>query len=181
MTERIAEQLRQQTGRDVAAWRNVLARRKFPSERDLRDWLAGEGVNGYPQNLLVWEVFGYPDHLVASADALLDAQYADRPHLRPILDACLAILPDVGHVTVQLRKTFVSLMTPRRTFATVEPVARNRVELGLRLTGVKPTGRLQPARSMGNSSMTMRISLRSAQELDAEIIGWLRKAYIENS
>jgi len=32
-------------------------------------------------------------------------QYADRPHLRPVLDTLLAALPALGPVTVQARKT----------------------------------------------------------------------------
>jgi hypothetical protein len=35
------------------------------------------------------EQFGYPDFLLSSANELIDAQYADRPHLRPILEAII--------------------------------------------------------------------------------------------
>ena len=56
----------------------------------------------------------------ADADELIDAQYADRPRLRPVLDAVLAALPALGAVTVQARKTLVSLVGPRRTFGVVQ-------------------------------------------------------------
>jgi hypothetical protein len=58
--------------------------------------------------------------LTAEARELIDGQYADRPHLRPVLDAVLAALPGLGPVTVQPRTTLVSLVTPRRTFAVVQ-------------------------------------------------------------
>jgi hypothetical protein len=48
------------------------------------------------------------------AEELIAGQYVDRPQLRPVLDAVLAALPALGPVTVQARKTFVSLSTPRR-------------------------------------------------------------------
>jgi len=32
----------------------------FLNQAALRQWLADEGVTGYPQQLLVWERFGYP-------------------------------------------------------------------------------------------------------------------------
>jgi hypothetical protein len=60
------------------------------------------------------------------AAQLIADQYADRPHLRPILDAVLAALPALGPVTVQARKTFVSLVSPRPTFAVVRPTLRPR-------------------------------------------------------
>ncbi len=113
------------------------------------------------------------------AAGLIDAQYADRPHLRPVLDAVLAVLPGLGPVTVQARKTLVSLVTPRRTFAVVQATTRNRVDLGLRLDTVRPGGRLLAARDIGAS--TVRIGLSVPRDLDEEALGWLRRAYEENT
>ena len=62
-------------------------------------------------------------------------------HLRTILDAILAQVATLGEVTVQTRKTYVSLVTPKRTFAAVQPTTRSRVDLGLRLANQPPTGR----------------------------------------
>src|SRR5690242_6544037 len=49
------------------------------------------------------------DYLAADgdgdADELIEGQYADRPQLRPVLDAVLDLLPGLGPVTVQPRKT----------------------------------------------------------------------------
>jgi len=144
-------------------------------------WLAGRGVTGHPQNLLVMERFGYPDHLLASADELVEGQYADRPALRPILDAVLARAGQVGDVTVQTRKTYVSLLTPRRTFAAVRATTRRRVDLGLRLADPPLGGRLEAPRSMGSGAATARIGLASVEEVDAEVERWLRRAYDENA
>lgn len=60
-------------------------------------------------------------------------QYANRAQLRPILDAVLAAASGLGEGTVQARKTYISLVTPRRTFAQVKVSTRGRVDLGLRL------------------------------------------------
>jgi hypothetical protein len=53
-----------------------------------------------------------PGILSPESVQLIDGQYADRPHLRPILDAVLAAIPSLGAVTVEARKTLVSLVTP---------------------------------------------------------------------
>ena len=65
-----------------------------------------------------------------AAGQLIAGQYADRPQLRSILDAVLAALPALGPVTVQARKTFVSLVSPRRTFAVVQATTRTRETSG---------------------------------------------------
>jgi hypothetical protein len=115
--------------------------------------------------------------LTAKARELIDGQYADRPHLRPVLDAVLAALPGLGPVTVQARTTLVSLVTPRRTFAVVQARTRNRVDL--RLDSTPPGGRLLAARDIG--AATVRIGLSAPGDLDEEALGWLRRAYEENT
>lgn len=117
--------------------------------------------------------------LSAEARELIDGQFADRPHLRPVLDAVLAALPGIGPVTVQARTTLVSLVTPRRTFAVVRATTKNRVDLGLRLDSTPPGGRLLAARDIG--AATVRIALSAPDDLDEEALGWLRRAYQENT
>ena len=113
------------------------------------------------------------------ADELIDAQYADRPRLRPVLGAVLAALPALGPVTVQARKTLISLVGPRRTFAVVQATTKNRVDLGLRLDNEKPGGRLLVARDIGAANL--RIPLTGPGDFDEEAFGWLRRAYEENA
>ena len=118
-------------------------------------------------------------YLTAEADDLIAGQYRDRPRLRPVLDAVLAELPALGPVTVQARGPIVSLVTPRRTFAVVKATAKSRVDLGLRLDHTQPGGRLLPARDIG--AATVRIPLTAPDEIDDEVLGWLRRAYDENA
>src|SRR3712207_1585011 len=182
MRAQIEAQLVRETGADVAAWTaRVAGQDAIETEADLRRWLDGQGVHGYPQMVLVYERFGYPDYLLATADALIDGQYADRPDLRPILDRVVEFALTLGSVEVQARKGYVTLVGPRRTFASIEPSTRSRVDLGLRLEGVEPVGRLGPAKGIGQSSMTHRIALASPDEVDGEVHGWLRKAYEANA
>jgi hypothetical protein len=124
------------------------------------------------------EQFGYLAFLIASADELIEGQYADRPHLRPIYDGIIHAVMGIGVVTIQARKTYVSLLTLRRTFARVQPTTKNRVDVGLRLEGQKPSGRLQPSRI--HETMKLQISFHSVDEMDGEVLSWLRRAYEEN-
>jgi Domain of unknown function (DUF5655) len=179
MQDMSARLLKERTGDDVAAWNRRIKKEAFKDEKSLRAWLTAKGVTGYAQNLLVMERFGYPDFLLASADELVDGQYADRPLLRPILDALLDAAAGLGEVTIQTRKTYVSLVTPRRTFARIQPTTKTRVDLGLRLERQKPAGRLQPSKI--HETMPIQISFAEAAEVDAEALGWLQKAYEQNS
>lgn len=171
--------LLERTGSGLAEWNDRIRQHEFATEDDLRAWLKDNGVTGYAQMLLVHETFGYPEFLTKSADELIAAQYADRPALRPILDAILSRLTEVGEVTVQARKTFVALVAPRRTFARVMPTTRTRVDVSLRLPDGQPGGRLLAARA--REEETVRIPLTAPEEVDAEVIGLLRDAYRANA
>jgi hypothetical protein len=187
MKDMSARLLKERTGEDVAAWNRRIQGENFSDEKQLRSWLTRQGVTGYAQSLLVMERFGYPDFFLASADELVDGQYADRPQLRPIFDAIIAAATGLGgpgsgagsgEVVIQARKTYVSLVTPRRTFARVQPTTKDRIDLGLRLEGQEPVGRLQPSRM--HETMRLQISLTASEEVDAEVLGWLQQAYEQN-
>ena len=113
-----------QTGEGIEAWGAKMAAAGLGDQRAIRAWLAERGITGYLQMFLVWERLGYPDFISATADELVDAQYADRTDLRPIYDAVIEAAVSLADVTVQTRKTYVSLVTPRRTFVRVQATTR---------------------------------------------------------
>lgn len=175
-----AQLLERRTGADVNEWNRRVAESGAEDEENLRAWLGQQGVTGYAQMLLVMERFGYPAYLTASATELIEAQYADRPDLRPVLDSVLAVVAGLGDVQVQARKTYVSLVA-RRQFAAVKATTRQRVDLGLRLDDAPLEGRLEPARSLANDTINVRIALSSPADIDDEVVAWLQRAYAASS
>ena len=156
-----------------ASWPRLKAeveRRRAPVKDPERDSLEAS----LPPILAAWR------NLPAEQQALVARQYADRPGLRPILDAVLAAAAPLGPATVEARVTVVSLVSPRRTFASVKATTKNRVDLGLRLENVPPEGRLQAARDLGSGTINVRIALAGPGEVDQEVTSWLRRAYAES-
>lgn len=175
MSERL---LKERTGEDLEAW-NARVRQLNPAdEKSLRIWLQQQDVTGYAQSLLVMETFGYPAFLTTSAEELVNNQYLDRAHLRPIFDAIIKAATSLGAVTVQARKTYVSLLTPRRTFARIQPTTRNRIDLALRLEKSDADKRLVPSRIQ--ETMKWQLGLSTMADLDAEALAFLQQAYEAN-
>ena len=177
MRDMSARLLEERTGQGVADWNERIRKARPKDEAALRKWLTKQGVIGYAQSLLVMETFGYPDFMRATAKELIDGQYADRPHLRPILDAVLQAAEALGDVTIQARKTYISLVSGLRTFARIQPT-KDHVAIALRLKSPKPGGRLRPSRI--HESMRVQVELSSVKDLDADAKRWLRRAYVEN-
>lgn len=170
--------LEEQTHQQLDCWNRLVCKAPVTNEKDLRAWLTDRGVTGYAQNLLVMERFGYPDWITATADELIARQYADRSHLRVVYDAIIDAAMECGEMVIQARKTYVSLVAPRRTFARIKPV-RNQVDLGLRLEDCEPVGRIEPSRI--HHTMRVQIGLTCPQDVDPEVRHLLVQAYLENS
>jgi hypothetical protein len=182
MYVQIAEPLQRQTGDDVATWNaRIKAEAPLGGEAELKAWLNGKGVTGYPAMLLGFETFGYPDYLRQDAQELIDGQYRDREQLRPMYQRLVEIALGLGQVELQARKTYMALIGPKRTFASIQATTRSRIDVGLRLDGVQPQGRLEIAKSIGQSSMTHKLAIASLDDIDAVAIGWLRRAYEANA
>jgi hypothetical protein len=182
MIAKSAELLVRQTGVTVPEWNERVRSSGHDGDEDqLRAWLTQQDVTGYAQHLLVMERFGYPDFLITNAAELIDAQYADREQLRPILDKILAATEAFEDSWVQARKGYVSLFTPRRTFAVIRPSTKKRVDLGLRLPDRVPSGRLEAANRLGDDAINLRVGLRSVDDVDEEVIGLLKAAYADST
>jgi hypothetical protein len=78
------------------------------------------------------------------------------------------------------RKTYTSLYTPRRAFAAVRPTTKTRVDLGLRIDGVAPGGRLLDGSRTAGGSVNVRVPLATIDDLDDEAADLLRRAYHAN-
>ena len=110
-------------------------------------------------------------------DDPVDALYAgDKAHLRPIYDAILSNVQKFGKdVEESPKRTYVSLRRNKQ-FAIVQPSTKTRVDVGLVIKELDPDGRLEAAGSW-NSMCTHRVRLESADEVDGELLEWLRTAY----
>jgi hypothetical protein len=180
MLTSIEQRLIATTGDDIATWAERVRATGLQTEPEVRTWLADHGITGYGAMVLVMERFGYPDFLTASADDLVDGQYADRPALRPVYDAVITAAVAMGGIHVQARKGYVSLVTKRRTLAVLQASTKSRVDLALRLPGREPGGRLLPAKSIGTGDCTVRVALTSVDEVDDEVVDLLAEAYRAN-
>jgi hypothetical protein len=58
----------------------------------------------------------------------------------------------------------------------VQPSTASRLDLGLNLKGVDPAGRLEAAGSF-NAMCSHRVRMESPDDVDAEVMEWVRAAY----
>jgi hypothetical protein len=107
----------------------------------------------------------------------IEALYAgSKAHLRPIHDALAAAIKKFGSdVEFSPKKSYVSVRRSKQ-FALIQPSTATRVDVGLILKNVPPSGRLEKSGSF-NAMFTHRVRLANVVDVDPELISWLRQAY----
>lgn len=180
--------LPEKTGRNLDDWIKLLGASGLDTHGDLVKLLKTEHGMSHGFANTVVHCYRDPSRIpagVATAAAgggtapadPVAAQYAGaKADLRPIYDALVSAVQRFGKdVELAPKKAYVSLRRSKQ-FGIIQPSTRTRVDVGLNLKGVEPTARLEASGSF-NAMVSHRVRLGSADEVDAELVGWLKQAY----
>jgi predicted transport protein len=111
------------------------------------------------------------------SDIIAEQFSGTKAALRPIYDQIMAVALSLGpDVKVNPRQSYIALARGKQ-FAILKPSTASRLDVGLRLRGFEPTPRLQEAGNFGSDSVSHKVCLVATNEIDEELIQWLRTAY----
>jgi hypothetical protein len=165
--------LAEKTGHTMPEWIAVVAASGLTGHTEILRWLKGEHglTHGFANGIAA--AFRNRD-ASTEADDLVAAQYAGAkaallPLYRRLVEEATALGDDVE---VAPKKTSVSLRRSKQ-FALIEAPSAKRVRLGLQLRGEPVTERL----TAGDAMCSHRVSITALDEIDGELLGWLREAY----
>ena len=166
--------LERRSGRSMDELVAMVAASGLEKHGEIVGWLKTEHGLGHGDANLVALTARRGSVLDRPADDLLDVMYAGpKAALRPFHDQVIATAQAFGDdVELAPKQAYVSLRRSKQ-FGTVGPASGGRLEVGLNLKGVEPTGRLEATTGM----CTHRVRLASPDEFDTEVRGWLREAY----
>ena len=109
----------------------------------------------------------------ASGDPIDVVFTGSKAALRPINDRLIEVARSFGgDVEVAPKQTTVSLRRNKQ-FACITPASAKRIELGIQVKGATETERLR----IWGGMTSHKVSLTSVEDVDDELIGWLRAAY----
>jgi predicted transport protein len=169
--------LEKQTGKSLDEWVKIAEASKLSKAREITNFLKAEhGLTFGYANLIALKTLK-SDAGSANEDDLIATQYAGaKAQLKPIYDALLAAVQKFGDdVEVAPKKAYVSLRR-KKQFACFQPSTATRMDVGINLKDTGTTDRLELSGSF-NSMVSHRVRVAKKEEVDKELIGWLRKAY----
>ncbi len=167
------------TGKSLDEWLAITATSGKSKHGELVAWLKSDfGVtHGYANLIAHYTLKSDAGSIIADGGDLVSAMFAgDKAAMRPIFDALMQHIKGFGaDIEEAPKKGYLSLR--RKTqFATLHPSTKTRFDVGIKLKGRDPAGRLEAAGSW-NAMVTHRVRLVTPQDVDDELIGWLREAY----
>ncbi len=113
---------------------------------------------------------------VENTDDLIVEQYKGKENLKPWYEKIMSEVKNFGNdMEVAPKKAYVSLRR-KKQFAIIQPSTRERLDIGLNIKGVNPSGNVVAAGSW-NSMCTHRIKVEDGNMITKDLINWIRQAY----
>ncbi len=115
------------------------------------------------------------DTPTSAGDDVLDGLYVGpKAALRPVHEKLLSTLKEFGEFETAPKKGYVSYRR-KKQFAMIGPATNTQVEIGINIKGLNPTDRLKelPPGQMCN----YKIRIGGTDEVDQELVEWVRAAY----
>lgn len=168
--------LEKASGKKISEWVKIVQESGLEKHGEMVRFLKeNHGLGHGNANMIVHHA--KQSHAGFSEDeTLIDEQYKGKEILKEWYDAILKEVVLFGSdVEVSPKKAYVSLRR-KKQFAILQPSTKTRLDIGLNMAGETTTGKLEEAGSW-NSMCKYRVRIETKNDIDNNLIGWLRKAY----
>lgn len=171
------DNLRKNTGKSLEEWIAVVKSEHLAKHGEILKYL--KETHGFTHgfaNMVALKARGSDAGSVDNKDDLINNQYRGKEHFKPVYDQLLKEISNFGKdVEIAPKNNYVS-MRRKKQFAILQPATKTRFEIGINLKGKKAQGKLEAIKS-ANSMCSHRINLSGPEDIDPEVIHWLKAAY----
>ena len=174
--DRMEDSLLEKTGKPLNHWIDVVKKTGIDKHKEIIDYLKSEHDFTYGFANLVALKARKADAASHDETDLVESQYRGKENLKPIYEKILHEIKSFGDdVTITPKKDSVSCIR-KRQFALIKPATKTRIDLGLKLKNVPVQGKLENSGPFG-TMCTHRIQLNSLEDVDHEVLNWIKEAY----
>ncbi len=174
--EKMIENLKEKTGHSLEEWKEIIATQKLVKHGEIVKFLkeSHSVTHGYASEIALKVLVTDADSS-ADANEFLESQYKGKEHLKAYYDKLIAEIQNFGgEFEIAPKKTYVSLKR-KKQFVVLNPASKTRFEIGFNLKGVEPQGKLEAEKPNGICSH--KINLAEINEIDEEVISWIKMAF----
>lgn len=163
----------EKTGKSLEEWKEILKKKSFAKHMEAVKYIKKEHqvTHGFANTIVS---LSKEDN--TTSEDLVTLQYKGKEALLPLYEKLIKVAKTFGNdVIIVPKKTTVSVKR-KRQFALIKPATKSRIDLGLKLPGKEESGRLENSGPFG-TMCTHRVRIETLDEVDEELITWLKEAY----
>jgi uncharacterized protein YlzI (FlbEa/FlbD family) len=166
------------TGKTPEDFAALAAKKGLVKHGELLAWLKSEFELGHGHANAIVSVLLKSESRSASKDTKLEKLFSGKKIVwRSSCDELIKKLEHFGSdVVIAANETYVNINRGKKKIAILHPSSGERFDIGIKLTGVQPTERLELAGSW-NPMVTHRVRITDSSQIDVEVLGWLKQAY----
>ena len=165
------------TGKKLDQWIKIVNKSGFEKHGELVSFLKEKhGFTHGNANTVVHYAKQTHADAAENSDDLIVEQYKGKENLKPWYDMLIVEIKKLGNdIEFAPKKTYVSLRR-KKQFAIIQPSTKDRLDIGLNIKAVPPSGNVIAAGSW-NAMCTHRVKIEEEKMINKELIEWVMKAY----
>ncbi len=171
------DNVKAKTGKTPADFAKLAEKRGLTKHGDIVAWLKSEFELGHGHANAIAAVLLKGDARRAGPERQTDALFAGRKAAwRGLADRIIAAVKTFGpDANASPNETYVNLLRGKKKIGILQPGA-TRLDVGVKLKGVRASAPFEPAGSW-NAMVTHRARCEDPEDLDKQIVAWLKRAY----
>jgi predicted transport protein len=175
-TQTMIENLHKNTGIALEKWIAIVNNENISKHGEIIKFLKEKhGLTYGFANLIALKTRGTDAGSVGNQDDLITKQYQGKDQLKPIYDQLISEIQAFGNdIEIAPKNNYVSLRR-KKQFAILNPATKTRFEIGVNLKGNEPKGKLEAEKP--NSMCSHKINIVDTNEIDKEVIAWIKASY----
>jgi predicted transport protein len=176
-TQTMIDNLQKNTGKSLEEWIGIVAKQNLEKHGQIVKFLkeSHEFTHGFA-NLVALKALKSDAESTENQDELVKNQYKGKEQFWPIYQKLSKAIMAFGKdVEFAPKNTYVSVKR-KKQFALLNPATKTRYEIGINLKGQAPDGVLE-AETEANVMCSHKIVINHEEQITAEVIDWLKKAY----
>jgi len=176
-TQTMIDNLHKNTGKTLEQWIDIVIKENIAKHGEIIKFLKeSHGLTHGFANLVAHKAKGSDAGSADDQDELITKQYQGKEHFKPVYQKIMSEIEKFGNdIEIAPKNAYVSLRR-KKQFALLQPATKTRFEIGIILKGQESKGKLE-AINTANAMCSHKINIADINDIDNEVIEWLRKAY----
>ncbi len=173
----MVDNLQKNTGKTLEEWIVIFKKENLEKYGQIIKFLKEQHhfTHGFA-NLVALKAKGSDAGSAENQEDLIARQYQGKEHFKPVYDQLIREIEKFGSdVQIAPKIAYVSLRR-KKQFAILRPATKTRFEIELNLKGREPGGKLEAIHSK-NAMCSHKINVSGTDDIDREVIGWMKAAY----